>query len=59
MEVSNENQKNGDKMPAKAAEDRQPAAERTDVSATTEAPEKDESEYRTNSIDFVFIFLIP
>lgn len=41
MEVSNENQKNGDKMPAKAAEDRQPA-ERTDVSATTEAPEKDE-----------------
>ncbi|KXJ76782.1 hypothetical protein RP20_CCG009002 [Aedes albopictus] len=41
MEVSNENQKNGDKVPAKPAEDRPAAAERTDLPGT-ETPEKDE-----------------
>lgn len=47
MEVSNENQKNGDKVPAKPAEDRPAAAERTDLPGT-ETPEKDESEYPLN-----------
>lgn len=43
MEVSNENQKNGDSTAAKPAEDRQPAAERTDHHLSgTEASEKDE-----------------